>query len=1818
MSFWDDFVQAVQGAGSAVGSTFLKAIGAQPGATLPLAQSMVQQEAVKSGMSPETAQALTEQSFSKVGLKDAEQVGTQVVTPLDKYVYQPTFQALSAGVLLTNPDTWTTEDQYTNALSRAWNSRQDIPFGNAVADMAAYYANKLPDWGPLADLNQVDVNIYNKELREKIYLRMYDEQGNRVDSQGNVIPTGTWIENAFMGLSGATDFAKQLVFDPLVLTGKAAKAARLKVLNVRQPEAVVRNTEAFNTAQAKAAKQTNRVYQDKLDLVKFETELGRVQNLMTRIDSGTATQLEIIREVDNVRMAEGFNPLPEGTKIDAYVKEYKTYAAKLEKDVAKKQANIEKLNVTEAVIPEVASGVKEFVTQVVQREMRWDEIAKHAVIKNYAVDPEFLSKAIELAAKRGENAAYDVFLLSQGEPTAALRLSGQHADLVKIIDDAQSRLDDIELKIQESIYQQDPRITEALNIQKKKTSELISAMRSDDAYLDYLVGPNSNVAGTMPTMPFSGNVTVKGKDIQVSPMVEKFRADKAIVRAGLENGTIKLKELISPSQEYLWTRVQKSPLHRAVYVAQWIGYRLGKEKPAGWVTFEGLDAFEGVREMRVMMEDAKILDGMTAIKDDLMNEYVLAKDGPARQKVMDKVEKTIIQKTAEYFNVSDIKIKDADGVDVPLADVLFEKFMKDRAQEVIRFKKDKVFGVDSNQTMLANPIAESQLDYSRPMIDANELFKFFKYNIPDKTKGTVFAGAVKKIKDEWVMPTWVTVDKLWRADVLLRLGYPKKNIAAELTVLSMYDFGLRGMFSNGTVSQAMKNFLDNRHAQFIDMREGMYAEIDMANKTGGNTTLAMLRGILPKRVNWTKYEEFASDTIKVLREQKEAYANLIKEVAEHPDAYDMDFREFNDTIDGLDELIAIEEAKLQAISDRVVARGDRFGSQKIIGKKTVTVGAHEFAGIYEGMQGKAVQILTGAGGRLNFDISPFKSLLKDMGLETTDNWRAIYPDEKTYFITLADILNKQFRGSNTISMMLRGEPMQNVLAYLESPRGKAELEKLNWIEDQPIKGARKRKAGWPLEEEIVLGKDANGEIRTKFIQEPKMSPAESYYYFIKDEIISTYLPNEAMRELVKKKYAVDELGRGGKDITSAELRVAAKDTQLNPIHGQAVDEKGVLQNPNVKKQTKLGYILMDVIIKNGYRFLGEFPEDAAITHPFGNAVYQAKLKEITDMWEANKIMPTNMDKLKAQTVARKWAIQQTREFLYRVTRRNGISAAIPVIAPFLEAQVSTFRRVGRLAYRNPDKAARLVWLWNQINTNAYEDEDGKRWLTFTIPKEWYDDKGISSIMPEGMRNAVAAQDVRRWSPQQFNLILMGLRIPAPELLPGQEETIQDKVARWAQTGQSIIGTGWTVQILANEILKANPYIDQAIYKETGLPFPARDVIEMFASPYPSNKWYDPLTSAWNKRVISLFVGDQADTRLTEFVFGKNNADFERTQLMMVQYHLDQQRLGLEEPLSDNPKENAQLLFEQAGKEASWNIALRLFSNLTSGFISSAESSRITPLIEEYRRYQTKYGVQAYDKWLEAHPDLAYITISRSRNLSGSSQSVDAAWLRKEHDGMIEDAIKATGLPREEALAFVQMVTNKNIDAPVLRDPYAGYWQRQIGDRVTISAEEGFENTKIREGWSWFMDEQDKIDARLKELGITRYSSGADEIMRLRDQRILEYGATNDEWYSQYLTLAGAKAANGFIKAMYTALDDEYFVSTLPEDSFWFGIEAILNERADMIQSANRRGFASPSREQRELYAERIAPYLANPTTAYYFNKFMDNDPFDLVLPGENK
>lgn len=1698
-----------------------------------------------------------------------------VVTSLDEKVYQPFFKGLGVAGLLANPDTYAPQDdEYTNGVSRAWGARDEISLGQSTADIYAAGANLLPDIGALAELNNVDINIYDKEMRERIYSRMRNEAGQRVDSSGNVIPEGSWAENLFRNISGGADVTKQAVFDPLFGIGLVAKGARVAKLDNFRPEAIV-NTAEWAAEQGEFAATTFRASESKLRLLDIAPELNRSTSVLDDMTVGVMADEAIRAEVNLIRETAGKSLIDETEDTSIFIEDYRSYVKAQEEDLIKNQAIVDVANSAQAPKPTLATGVSQFVEQIVTRQMTWQEIAAHRTLRDFGVDSEFLSYALAEAAKKGEGAVTDVLLLAQGsDPGAYFRLMDQNNDLMNLIDSAQVKFDDLETSIQKATDANDPTTRARIMSQQNKLSQEIKSLRAENTYLDRLVNTENSLEGSLTGIPVSNSKLL-------SPVIENYRANKAIVKAGLIDGSLKpISKKGGRSAEFDWTRVQKSPLHKPVYVAQWIGHKLNRENPSGFVTVDGLDRFDGVTELRTYLDNTPGLDNKIAEKNAFMDSFVGANTADERREILGRVEMGIVRDTARFHGLDDTMVKNITNADdtvsqMPMWEFVYKQFQQERARAVAQFKKDKVYGVDQNQTLLANPVVESQLEYSVPMLNTNALDQYFGDMSLNKSVWQATAANSRKIKDEWLMPTWSTVDRLWRGNVLIRLGYPQRNILTEWLLLAQHDVGFSKIVSVGNVATGTRNFASNRYNYLKDYGARYQAALDVA-QSNPQKAAATLRALTPKQHNWGYYEQYAADNIKMLQEQRDGILELFDDAVRDQDTLGVVTRP-TETIDFLNSRIAVEEERLAQIALRVQAKGERFGKQKTLGQMSIKIGPYEFAGVHEGPQGLAARNLISSGGRVAFDSSPINTAVREMGLVRSGNYGAISPLDDSYFTTLATIVNQQFRGSRTAMKVINGESDEAILAYLATPEGKSELKKLKWTE---------------ITEEKVAGHAEPGVVLA--------DPAENYLQFVRKDIIELYLPNDAMLQLAKERLAVDSLGRGKGIVTSADLRLASRDTELNTIHGELLEDGSIWQNRSASSFQKIDQWISEKIFKRVFTWIGEFPEDAAVSTPFGMAVYNSKLTDITETWISNGISPTNKQVLQAQTIARKFAVKESRDYLYRVVRQSTIGDSIPLLAPFYQAQQSTARRAGKLAYRNPDKTARIIYLWNTINTNATQDEEGNRFLIFTIPPSWYDDKGLSSVFTDSAATAIGSQDQLKWNVNSLNLLLAGLRMEAPNVLEGQTEGATDAAMRYARAGASILGIGPAFQMPASAILKNNPALDEAASEALGFSVPARGMVELFAPPFPSDTWYAPLLSAWNRRAISMIKGDSLTAE-------QMDKDFERTQLVMFLNHKDKIRTGENQPMSADPLKNDELLFKQASEEASSFLALRLAVNLLSGFIPSNEGE-MTPWVKLYRSYQEKHGAKAYETFLMDYPDMGFMAVSMSKNLSGSSSDTGAVFMREKYNDSIEKALKATGLTREESLSFVQMVTTRDIGADVLYDPYSSFKQKKSGDRIQLTAEQGYENQQIREGWNRFFIDTKEYEDELAKRGFSRYSNRAKPLNAERKKRLKQIGKEMPLWWNRYSLQSSGSAAIGYVRAMKVILADDEFMKNLPEDSFWLDIESIMEERDALVKVNDGR---TPPDSDLELYAKNIAPYLTNETTNYFYLKFLDGDTFGI-------
>jgi hypothetical protein len=206
------------------------------------------------------------------------------------------------------------------------------------------------------------------------------------------------------------------------------------------------------------------------------------------------------------------------------------------------------------------------------------------------------------------------------------------------------------------------------------------------------------------------------------------------------------------------------------------------------------------------------------LKRTLRKEFIEASDSIARVAVIQKAELAYMDKVFEKNGIDasaiakDKKtgkdIVDADGNPMSNRDVIYKAFNDQRAKDMLDFMEESAYSIDSNGTKIVNQVIMSQLAYSHPIMPFEEFADYVLTQFGDPTLWKAFTSNIEQVRGEIIMPAFAKIDTFWRAEVLLRLGYPIRNVLTTGTVLSMHDVGLSGMFSMGSTVTGTSRFFN--------------------------------------------------------------------------------------------------------------------------------------------------------------------------------------------------------------------------------------------------------------------------------------------------------------------------------------------------------------------------------------------------------------------------------------------------------------------------------------------------------------------------------------------------------------------------------------------------------------------------------------------------------------------------------------------------------------------------------------------------------------------------------------------------------------------------------------------------------------------------------------------------------------------------------------------------------------------------------------------------------------------------------------------------
>jgi hypothetical protein len=690
--------------------------------------------------------------------------------------------------------------------------------------------------------------------------------------------------------------------------------------------------------------------------------------------------------------------------------------------------------------------------------------------------------------------------------------------------------------------------------------------------------------------------------------VEQFRAGKARVFG--EASTVRNWDV-----QYF----KRNPFVATVAVVSWPF----REKPANWVRVKGIDTGDSVREVEAFMQGVSPWKGIEGanIRASYLRRYAQAANQIERETVVDAMQNAAVTSVGAKYGLTKKQV-----------DEIIEKWKNAKANAVEHYQK-KGYLIDENNTIVKVPQLSSQLADSVPLIDIIALDR--KLKSISKSDKDIWKTAAKAGNNVVVKPLEI-LDELWRPAVLFRLGYPIRNVTegqgrfiAYMGPATSVSTGLsmlrvKPIVVNNKVVDVdgvLPRWLKNRHAGLIDHFTLLRAQNE-ARSTGRIINgISPTDLIAPKRVSWNRVIQFQEDSIVLNMGKIEALEETLKTLRK-------DKAKPHKMQGIIDEIAVRKEFDIEATAR--LKKYTAAASKKGIKGNRYSVGQGYFS--YKGYEdipltfqddaGEVLKQLTSSASTKSRELRSANRVYAgfDSSRFVVDDFVELHPGDSKYFVGLARAVNRQFRNSEVMIRLLRGDTVDKVVEYLKTQKGTQELR------------------------------------LTKYTD-----PEE---YATKMQIaVERYIPDPALRLRLSKE-----------QVTAPELQaILGKRKDLQSIHGDSFKEIPDLSNYEKYQQA----------VRNAFRFIGSLPEDALVRHPFADAVYQAAIKESIDNAKKQGLRFTDAEFNKIVVGARRKALSETRRYMYTIERNSNAANLTRFIEPFFMSAQNTAQVWSRLVYKDP-------------------------------------------------------------------------------------------------------------------------------------------------------------------------------------------------------------------------------------------------------------------------------------------------------------------------------------------------------------------------------------------------------------------------------------------------------------------------------------------------------------------------------------------------------
>jgi hypothetical protein len=444
---------------------------------------------------------------------------------------------------------------------------------------------------------------------------------------------------------------------------------------------------------------------------------------------------------------------------------------------------------------------------------------------------------------------------------------------------------------------------------------------------------------------------------------------------------------------------QPTPFHRLYSRIDW----LERERPSGMIN---LNEGDSIREITAVTERLMALSksGTTVLgrlvsgegtftrseAERVIQAYGGAGTPEARAAVINNLEKRGYAILASKY-----------GIDTDTAEKLYNYHIQVRSGKLGELRQEGFLYDAETDSMLKVPLLESQSANFLPVTDFDTVSKILGQN-----KNALLAAVGNGVRI-----AEVTSD-LWKASVLLRLGYPIRNaVDSQLRIWATVG----AMASLRHLGEGSRNVINN-----------------VSNTQIGTRLVDRFTGVKP-----VDYKSVKNNLQRIGKE----VAGHKKQIDDIKKALEIDPQN-PDLIGQLAIQMNLIKTKNAAYDASNKTLGD-FEASRITGKKTIGQGDYRVASKFESADGEGYTVFDAMGGpngdlyrELNSSERSFSSLVEDYsslyGASVSSKARGIVrPEDANYYQEWAKAVNEDFANSATVRELISGKSIQDVAKWLE-------------------------------------------------------------------------------------------------------------------------------------------------------------------------------------------------------------------------------------------------------------------------------------------------------------------------------------------------------------------------------------------------------------------------------------------------------------------------------------------------------------------------------------------------------------------------------------------------------------------------------------------------------------------------------------------------------------------------------------------------------------------------------------------------------------------